>query len=920
MKKAAWITEGFEGFSGGTVGDAGYNLYVSKRGALQRIQRFDLTGNGYVDLFFNNSQSHWEQAKTLVYDDPLGKCGVTELPSHGAWAGAVADLNGDGFDDLILGFRSDGAHTFQSAFIYYGSEEGLSEKYHIRIPAPMCTALSAGDYNGDGKIDAVFLVKDNLRVFYQTSSGFEMKAYTDLEITGEQLASADIDGDGYDDLVVRQTTGEIDVYWGGAEGIDPDRRTAVPVGDTASGGTDEEDPELISEEHVADAPSLVKVIGLNGDKYVFAARPSRVELIPAGNGRTFDESMTFRVPRAYSVAVGDINGDGMKDIAFACRDTSRSGESTSSDSPGRETSWIYWGGENGFSEDRRTPVDSWKACDVDVGDLTGDGCCDVLICQNRTAESFTTESLIYRGTTEGVDPEPVRLLSHDARRGFIARPGPDDRPRVILTANFGDSASDNLESYIYFGDSDGYRPDNRQVIPGWGAYSALAADLNDDGYADLVVANGAEFSPENSPGSFIFYGTRKGIPAVPDHNLPSDRAASVLCADLNRDGYLDLVFSGAANPNILVYYGGPDGFDPDNTAVIHAEGPGGKLTSYGGLFLADLDLNGWLDLIAVDWSSGRSFILWGGAEGFSIDRRLDLAVWKGRSIQAADLTGNGYLDLVIGAHKPQDSGPHDSFVSIFWNGPEGIRNDRRMMLQCKSANGLAVGDFKGDGNLDIFVGSYGDGRERDLESYIYWNRQGKGFSEYDRQCLQTHAVAGCLVADFNEDGKIDLAVANHKVLGDHRGYSEVWWNGSDGFDPKNTTRLPTKGARGPSICSPGNVRDRGPEELYMSAACQLPAGAALESIEWKADIPAKTWVKAQLRTAHSEEKLAESEWRGPDGEDSWFESGDRIGGPGSKGSAEDQAGSWVQYRLTLGAVNSVASPKVTEVRVNYEEK
>ena len=42
MKKRTWITEGFEGFKKGTFGNGGQNIYVSKKGVLQRIFQYDL--------------------------------------------------------------------------------------------------------------------------------------------------------------------------------------------------------------------------------------------------------------------------------------------------------------------------------------------------------------------------------------------------------------------------------------------------------------------------------------------------------------------------------------------------------------------------------------------------------------------------------------------------------------------------------------------------------------------------------------------------------------------------------------------------------------------------------------------------------------------------------------------------------------
>ena len=73
-KKQSWETKGFQAFARGSFGNSGQNLYVSRAGILQRIYQYDLTGNGYVDLVFCNSQSHFEKPDSLVYSDPLGDC------------------------------------------------------------------------------------------------------------------------------------------------------------------------------------------------------------------------------------------------------------------------------------------------------------------------------------------------------------------------------------------------------------------------------------------------------------------------------------------------------------------------------------------------------------------------------------------------------------------------------------------------------------------------------------------------------------------------------------------------------------------------------------------------------------------------------------------------------------------------------
>ena len=165
--------------------------------------------------------------------------------------------------------------------------------------------------------------------------------------------------------------------------------------------------------------------------------------------------------------------------------------------------------------------------------------------------------------------------------------------------------------------------------------------------------------------------------------------------------------------------------------------------------------------------------------------------------------------------------------------------------------------------------------------------------------LFTHSASGCMAADFNEDGWIDLAVANHKVEGDHIGWSAGWWNVPDGFSPERITRLPSKGPHGMTSVGPGNIADRGPEEYYISSSFQLPVGSRVTGIGWQASVPPKTWVRAQLRLADSQDDLEAAAWLGPDGPNSWFENGEAVtikaGGERDLSSACSNI--WIFFRL-----------------------
>jgi hypothetical protein len=887
MKKI-WETRDFEAFRAGTFGNGGQNLYVSKRGILQRIFQNDLNHNGYFDLVFPNTQNHNEAMPSYLYRHD-GSC--LELPGQGGADGLAEDLNGNGYIDLVLANYCDAANPFASADIYWGSAEGYGEKMHTRLPAPYAKSVACGRFNSDKKLSLAFSMPcyKLVRIFYPTDLGcYEWMRYVDLEIDCEMIGAGDLDGDGFDELIVRKNeSSAMTIYWGGEDGINLKRCTQIPeLPANECNFKKVPDYPKIASGFKFDPKRLVQIVELQGKKYLSCITGEKVVFYTAQDKHNIERGFELEMPYASSVIAGDINGDGIEEIIVSGAFESPCG------------SRIYWGSEDGtYNEGNITNIPTENAVDASIRRDNS-----VIFIQGAVGRSYTAPALTFSFDSNRKAILTGSLKGEFAKRGFaINNPGCEEEIYIVNT--YSRSAVGAEESFIYWGDADGFSPERMTPVPCCCAVDTVSADINDDGWAELIVCNNAEEALHLNAGHHIHYFNTEGFDPKRSKILPNNLGWAATVADFNHDGILEIATVGDNYDSIKIFRCLEDGFEELYSVPLNCDRHARWLVA------VDLNLNGYLDLVVPCNLYERSRILWGGADGFSIERSTELAVYQGACARCADLNGNGYPDLIIGTHTdlPQNGDlkprqPQHSFLHIYWNGPEGISEFRKTVLRSDASDSIAIGDFNGNGELDIFCGSYHAGKDRDSMSYLYWNHGGM-FHEMDRKMLYTHSASGCIACDFNEDGFLDLAVANHKYWGNHSFESEIWWNSAGGFDHKNTTKLPTQGPHGLSAVEPGNQLDRSSEEFYTSTVSEIEE-CIITGWEAEGELPPKTWVKIRFQRAEAMEALENSSWS------EWYEQGDVWFGV---------KGNFVRYQLALGAINGLRSPRITAIKVYLQK-
>ena len=520
------------------------------------------------------------------------------------------------------------------------------------------------------------------------------------------IAIADVNGDGRADVIVANQSGpSISVLLGQADG------TLGPKTDIVLAETPE---ALVTGDFNADGNIDIAVTQYSG----------LAVLLGNGDG-TFKQPVTYTLANGpFLLAVADLNKDGKPDLvaAGAC------GNSCGFVS-------VLLGKGDGTFTAQTDFSPGGVPTSFAVFDLNNDGIPDLAFANSPSSSvggSTPAFVSVLIANGDGTFKSPVSYTSGADIAGIAAGDVTGDKvPDLVVTHFFGNTVA------LLKGNGDG----TFQAESGISTDTALGSqfiqlvDLNRDGKLDLALSSGV------NSGAAVLMGNGDGTFQLPQVYFTGSQPYFFAIGDLNGDGNLDWAMTDWYGNYVAILLGNGDGtFSP------RADLPFGSAQTFiSAAAIADFDGDGKLDIAAATQSGTIEMLLGNGDGTFKAPIVAGSAPYSNFSqIAACECSKSGHLDLIANGTTLLPGKGDGTFAT-----PVTVNSDFNI-------RSFAVGDFNGDGNLDILDVGNGFLESQPLQLLL---GNGDGTFQAPRRFWNLTGIPDeVAVGDFNHDGKLDLAL------------------------------------------------------------------------------------------------------------------------------------------------------------------
>ena len=636
---------------------------------------------------------------TFSYATPAGSGNRSDL----FIAVALDDLNHDGTPDLIAAFATNRINGLiqGGVWVFLGNPDGSfqsGQRYVLKTNMELTAALSltVGDQNGDG-------IPDILLSAYHDQGGLLV------------------------DLIVAP---------GNGDGTLGPPISLIPAGLNIAPNTS----FALADLNHDGLPDIVA--GLNG--YGSTAYIT-VMLAGASTTQTYPVQPLAFIPGSPSIApiaIADLNGDGIPDIATA------------------SGSVLFGDGKGSFPNRADYSIDT--AASVLISDFDGDGIPDLIFANGNPGFFSAPHLTVLFGTGIGTfagAPVSAVALGPVAYGLAIADFNRDGIPDAAIVSWVANQTFVNILKGVGDATFRQIGPAITLPVTGGPPASVVAADFNHDGIPDLAIVTAGASSeqllllPGKGDGTFS---------AGPTYTLPDSNTSFLAAPDVNGDGIPDLIAVGANATSVFLSKG--DGTFFANPYQIQAASPAFAFGDFNG--------DGRLDIALISRYDTTVYVYPGkgdGTFGAPITTPLPVpAFGSPGNIAAADFDGDGNLDLAFTATSgvPTACEPIGcneavgNVVLLSGNGAGGFVIKHSSLI---AATNLIAADINGDKIPDLMEnGSSG------LSACL-----GNGDGTFQPCAAIGSAADFYAVTDLNRDGTPDIAALSGPGLAAYLNLSQA---------------------------------------------------------------------------------------------------------------------------------------------------